>query len=62
MKKHKPLDVGNMPLNRVLGVLGLINRPTVQSNGLTQHDIVDTAERVVITGNAGAVWTWLRKT
>lgn len=61
-KKHKPLDVGEMPLNRVLGVLGLTHRPENQPFGLYSHDIVDTAERVVFTGNADDTWKWLRET
>lgn len=61
-KKHKPLDVGNMPLNRVLGVLGLRHRSAQQPNGLNRSDIVDTAERVVFTGNADDTWKWLRET
>lgn len=62
MKKRKPLDVGNMPLNRVLGVLGLTHRSSEQPNGLTQHDILDADERVVFTGSADDTWKWLRRT
>lgn len=61
-KKHKPLDVGNMPLNRVLGVLGMTHRSSERPNGLHSHDIVDTAGRVVFQGSADATWKWLRET
>lgn len=61
-KKHKPLDVGNMPLNRVLGVLGFTHKSSEQSNGLYQHDIVDVNDRVVFTGSADDTWKWLRAT
>lgn len=62
MKKRKPLDVGNMPLNRVLGVFGLVNKPSTQPNGLIKHDILDTENSVVFTGNADDTWKWLRAT
>jgi hypothetical protein len=60
--KRKPLDVGDMPLNRVLGVLGFTHKSSQQPNGLHKHDVLDADDRVVFTGNAGDVWAWLRET
>jgi len=47
-----------MTLTEVLAVIGFSHRPSESYHH--QKDIVDTMGRVVFTGTAHDVWSWLR--